>query len=346
MVSRAIALFGTEQANPPHADAPRRLAVGGVRRWARCAICVSAASRCCAPSPFSCATRTGEPSRRISRTFSFEERADGFSRDLPRNLLGRHAHSGLRRQDHRQERRLAVVRGGGRAADRRADQPHRLHRPSSGGGRVRPSGQGAACRRARGDFDLSRNHRSAMPVQATFARCRTRSPRAWWRPARWKATPSKWRTSATGPTHPTRPMCGRCTRPWPYTLPKGEKFAQSVTLSISGNAAGERRRDSGPSGRTDARQRDRQAAGDRSRRSGRRGRACAGSARSDEAAGRAVAHLRDRSAQGSWPRGNGTLPGACRSDRRGRHARDHNQRQPRPGRRTVGRWRVRRPAPA
>ena len=44
---------------------------------------------------------------------------------------------------------------------------------------------------------------------ATFARCRTRSRRAPGPPAPWRATPSKWRTSATGPTPPSRPMSAR-----------------------------------------------------------------------------------------------------------------------------------------
>ena len=66
-----------------------------------------------------------------------------------------------------------------------------------------------ARRRQRGDLALPRRRSIRPAPSATSARSRTRSRPAPGRPAPWRATPTRWRTSATGPTPPTRPTSAR-----------------------------------------------------------------------------------------------------------------------------------------
>ena len=56
------------------------------------------------------------------------------------------------------------------------------------------------------------------------------------RPCASKATPGRWRITATGPTRPSRPTCGRCVLPWPYTLKAGERSSNRSVSSLSGSA--------------------------------------------------------------------------------------------------------------
>ena len=140
-------------------------------------------------------------------------------------------------------------------------------------------GRGRACRRrkVKDKFPALVN-----PIQPFFD-IRSLTPQgdaaASSRPAAWKATPSRWRITATGPMPPSRPMCGRWRMPWPYTLRKRRSSSSSrsrltfsgklprpkaaarakpieITLGRAGGAhAGDRRRRAGRRGRHAARQR-------------------------------------------------------------------------------------------
>ena len=79
MVSRAIALCGTEQVDPPMRTLTRGTACRPSSTTAPCATSASAASRCCAPSPSWCATRTGAPSRPIIENLRSTRVRDGFT---------------------------------------------------------------------------------------------------------------------------------------------------------------------------------------------------------------------------------------------------------------------------
>ncbi len=61
-----------------------------------------------------------------------------------------------------------------------------------------------------------------------------RSRRATGRPAAWKATPSRWRITATGPMPPSRPTCGRWRSRGPTRCAAGKSFEQSVSLTFTG----------------------------------------------------------------------------------------------------------------
>ena len=76
--------------------------------------------------------------------------------------------------------------------------------------------------------------------------------------AGWRATLSKWRTSATGPTRPTRPMCGRSRCPGRTLSLRRTQLDQAVTLTVSGEPRRGRRAAAARSGehwRTAARRR-------------------------------------------------------------------------------------------
>ena len=58
------------------------------------------------------------------------------------------------------------------------------------------------------------------------------------RPARasnaaWRATPSRWRISATGPTPPTRPMCGRSLCPGPTRWRRARRSSRRCRLTVT-----------------------------------------------------------------------------------------------------------------
>ena len=90
------------------------------------------------------------------------------------------------------------------------------------------AGHRRACRRPHGRDPLPGPDRPGPahdgPARAD-PRVRARRLRS---PAAWRATPSRWRTSATGPTPPTRPMCGRWRCPGPTRLPAGDAARAGV----------------------------------------------------------------------------------------------------------------------
>ena len=215
-VSRAVKLCGTEQVDPPMRTLARRPAVRRVRQR----------------RPTLCPLRRRRGDLRAIAFLVRDENWGTFTPDAREPRRSTSAPTGspspiaapaptrtrelvYDAQDHRQGRRLALLRGGRRAEDRRADQPHRLHRAASGRRRRRPAREGPACRRARGGLALSRRSSTRCAPSRTSARFRMRSRPAPGRPAPWKATPSRWRTSATGPTPPTRPMSARWRGPGP-----------------------------------------------------------------------------------------------------------------------------------
>ena len=65
-------------------------------------------------------------------------------------------------------------------------------------------------------------------------------------PAGWRATPSRWRTSATGSTPPTRPMCGRSRCPGPTRSGRARRTRSGSTMvpakppAAAGRAVGDR----------------------------------------------------------------------------------------------------------
>ena len=100
-----------------------------------------------------------------------------------------------------------------------SERPAR-HRPSGGRPRGRKRVSGADRSRAAGRRDPLAHSRGNAGGPRSSARC--------------SATPSRWRTSATGATLRTRPMYGRSPSPIPYTLRGGEPLRQSVELRFEG----------------------------------------------------------------------------------------------------------------
>ena len=275
MVSRAVRLCGTELVDPPMRTLTRRPALGRVRQR-RAALHPLRRRRGAARH------RLPGPRRELGHLHAHDR---GPARRRPPTTASR---SPIAPPAPTPARTLVYdatitgsrdgslgVRGRGRAADRRADQPHRLHRPAPGRRRRRPAGDDPPRRRPRGAVALPRGDRPRAARSATSARSRHEIAPGTWATCTMEGDAFEMEDQRNWSDASYKTYVRPLARPWPYTLPKGEPVAQSVT------ARDLRRPRLRPRPRTPARVRvaiggeQRQAAGDRHRRSGRGGRACA-----------------------------------------------------------------------
>ena len=167
-------------------------------------------------------------------------------RGLPRRAAGLR----LLAPGSRPTLRAICLRGRGRGAHRLRHQPHRLRRPAPGRGRQRRAGRGRAGRRQGRAEPLSRADRPDLPVQGHPRADPRAACRACASPAGWRATRSRWRTSATGWTPPTRPMSARWPCPGPTPLPAGReadpaRLAHALRRARQERGRGRRRRGRG-----------------------------------------------------------------------------------------------------
>ena len=128
-------------------------------------------------------------------------------------------------------------RGDRRAGDRLPDQPHRFHRAAPARRRRRPAGEGRACRRPRGRIASFPPIIDPMcPFQDIRALTHEVTPGVWatctMEGDTFEMEDQRNWTDASYKTY-VRPLA----LPWPYTLPKGEKFEQAVTLDARRPAA-------------------------------------------------------------------------------------------------------------
>ena len=146
-----------------------------------------------------------------------------------RRRLSRHLRRGHRAMPSRSSATRAEIEGAasgsltfprqGPRGHRFRDQPHRLRRAAPGRGRGRPAGARRACRRPHGRHGVPGPDRPGAADDGPARHHPRGRRRACASPAAWRATPSRWRTSATGPTPPTRPMSARSRCPGPTRSP-------------------------------------------------------------------------------------------------------------------------------
>ena len=202
---------------------------------------------------------------------SESRRIDQTRARLPRHLQGAVPH---------RRRRTAVVGGDRRRGGRHvAVRRHRQRRPRTSSPTapassscIRSSAWSAA--RSTSRMSTARKRRARFPdfvdPEQCFIDVRALSPsksrRASGRPARWRATPGRWRIIATGSMRPSRPMCARCALPYPYTIEgRQQRHADGDARLLRGDAEGdataaaERRSRSRSGARRDAHARDRPA---------------------------------------------------------------------------------------
>ena len=262
--SRAIKLCGTEETDPPSRRlAPGRLSAelengalryigyGGVEVLRAIAFLVR-------DENWGTYTPEIEQSEGRGRARRFRGQLSGaFARDSSK---GSSTTRGFRF-----ERRLAASSPPSPAGDRLPHQPHRLRRAASG--RAWPASRSRSTHVDGRETEdpLSRASSARRSRCSTSARSPMKSCPACGRPAAWRATPSRWRISATGPTPHTRPTSGRSPCPGPT---RSRAAGTSNPCSCRSPARRRRRPE------TEPRRRDRGRRGSRGRDAGHRRRRC------------------------------------------------------------------------
>ena len=149
--------------------------------------------------------------------------------------------------DRGPRRRQPQLRRRRRGPQRLRHQPHRLRRAASARRRGRPSRHRRAHRRRIVESSFPELIDPACPFQDIRALTHEIAPGREGRRAAWRATRSRWRTTATGWTPPTRPTCGRWRSPGPTRSRRARRSRQRVAMTLHGRppaaaAAGRRGR--------------------------------------------------------------------------------------------------------